>query len=212
MCFMHFAGLPTPLQDTKAFFYKNKPWRFVCFTLYLSSGGLKSQRRQGEHETGHLMKSVFPISLEKCLRLTGCTQTHPLIPKPLGVLTVKNIYPGVIQFNIPTLNSPQHLSFRQTPFPIKHEDWEHWTLYSNHITPLLTPPIKLFSPGNTQLMFSKPLTSSPFPAFIPPSFTQCLRAEGVCSILSSLKPPSVNLLRKSECLEEEGRLLLNHVL
>lgn len=124
-------------SDTKAVFYKNKPWLFVCFTLYLSSGGLKSQRRQGEHETRHLMKSVFPISFEKCLRLTGCTQTHPLIPKPLGVLTVKNIYPGVTQFNIPTLNSPQHLSFRQTPFPIKHEDWEHWTLYSNHIIPPL---------------------------------------------------------------------------
>ena len=52
-------------------------------------------------------------------------------------------------------------------------------------------------------MFSKtPRSLSLFPAFIPPSFAPRLGPEGVCSILSSLKP-SVDLVWNMVCVEEE---------
>lgn len=79
----------------------------------------------------------FSIQFTVKPRLTGCTQTHPLIPQPQGVLTgtkknQKN--KNSIYSYIATPKSPKRLPFRQPTFAIKHKDWRVGTLYSHCIS------------------------------------------------------------------------------
>lgn len=120
------------------FFFSNrdKPWLFVCFTLYMSSGGWNRSGSRANTKPDAWAYLLFHSVYSQASADRMYTNTSPDTTTSgcADWYKKKTKNKNSIYSYIATPKSPKRLPFRQPTFAIKHKDWRVGTLYSHRIS------------------------------------------------------------------------------